>query len=284
MSAKRATLARDYAAPEIRTSWAMGNAQQVADGGVFVGWGTYPGLRRDRARRSLRFDARFAGTSVTFGRGGNHGSGGRRHVPRSPRRGAPSGSTLVYASWNGATEVARWQVRAARARAICGPCARSRAGGSRRRSHSVQSRASSPSQRSTGTVRARNVAAGSSLTRLRLWPPLGRALPQVGILEVAGGTSHSIRPRRRFYLGLCCPAIGDAAAHQRAKGPTMQTSSTTVDAYHLRVMVERMQQEDRTEQEIVMAVEEADDRSARRPPARRPVGGLPAYLRARRPR
>ncbi len=39
----------------------------------------------------------------------------------------------------------------------------------------------------------------------------------------------------------------------------MEQSSTTVDAYHLRVMVERMQREGRTEREIVRAVEEADD-------------------------
>ena len=44
----------------------------------------------------------------------------------------------------------------------------------------------------------------------------------------------------------------------------MRTSSTTVDAYHLRVMVERMQQEGRSEREIVRAVEESDDRPSRR--------------------
>ncbi len=51
MSAKTASLARDYAAPDPRTAWAMGNAQQVADGGLFVGWGTFPGLQRDRSGR-----------------------------------------------------------------------------------------------------------------------------------------------------------------------------------------------------------------------------------------
>lgn len=55
----------------------------------------------------------------------------------------------------------------------------------------------------------------------------------------------------------------------------MRTSSTTVDAYHLRVMVERMQQEGRSEQEIVSAVEESDDRRptapARREPRRWPI-------------
>ena len=54
----------------------------------------------------------------------------------------------------------------------------------------------------------------------------------------------------------------------------MRTSSTTVDAYHLRVMVERMQREGRSEHEIVAAVEESDaDRPS--PPARLADSGPP---------
>ena len=63
----------------------------------------------------------------------------------------------------------------------------------------------------------------------------------------------------------------------------MRTSSTTVDAYHLRVMVERMQQEGRSEQEIVAAVEESDDRRPSAPPTRRRPRRWPTRLiRARR--
>ena len=40
----------------------------------------------------------------------------------------------------------------------------------------------------------------------------------------------------------------------------MRTLSAPADAYHLRALVERMVQEGRTEDEIVAAVEEADDR------------------------
>ena len=51
----------------------------------------------------------------------------------------------------------------------------------------------------------------------------------------------------------------------------MRTLSAPADAYHLRALVERMVQEGRTEEEIVAAVEEADDRSTRpaHPSARR---------------
>ena len=47
----------------------------------------------------------------------------------------------------------------------------------------------------------------------------------------------------------------------------MRTLSAPADAYHLRALVERMVQEGRTEDEIVAAVEEADDR----PPSQRGI-------------
>jgi len=56
----------------------------------------------------------------------------------------------------------------------------------------------------------------------------------------------------------------------------MRTLSAPADAYHLRALVERMVQEGRTEDEIVAAVEEADDRSTR--PPHRPARPWPARL------
>lgn len=111
-SAKSATLARDYQAPDVRTSWAMGNAQQVADGGVFVGWGTFPGFSEIGPDGALRFDARFVGTSVTYRARRQPWVGRPTTRPAIATAKNAGGSTLVYASWNGATEVARWQVRA----------------------------------------------------------------------------------------------------------------------------------------------------------------------------
>ncbi len=109
---KTATLARDYQATELRTAWAMGNAQQVADGGLFVGWGTYPGFSEIGPDGSLRFDARFVGTSVTYRARREEWVGRPTTRPAISTRKLADGSTRVYASWNGATEVARWQVRA----------------------------------------------------------------------------------------------------------------------------------------------------------------------------
>ena len=61
----------------------------------------------------------------------------------------------------------------------------------------------------------------------------------------------------------------------------MRASSATVDGYHLRVMIESMQREGRTEREIVKAVDEATGGPAS--PARRQPRRWPARLtRARR--
>ncbi len=61
----------------------------------------------------------------------------------------------------------------------------------------------------------------------------------------------------------------------------MRASSATVDGYHLRVMIERMQREGRSEREIVKAVDEATGKPAMR--ARRETRRWPARLtRARR--
>jgi hypothetical protein len=110
-AARSASLARGYQASEVRTSWAMGNAQQVADGGVFVGWGTYPGFSEIGPDGALRFDARFAGTSVTYRARRQPWVGRPVTRPTLARTDGAGGRTVVYTSWNGATEVARWQVR-----------------------------------------------------------------------------------------------------------------------------------------------------------------------------
>ena len=107
---KRATLVREYKPSDARAGWAMGNAQQLPDGGLFVGWGTDGSFSEFGPAGRLRFDARFADGSVTY------------RAFRWPWVARPTGrpalaavhnddgTTTAYVSWNGATEVARWRV------------------------------------------------------------------------------------------------------------------------------------------------------------------------------
>lgn len=116
MKAKRASFVREYVTPSPRTGWAMGNLQQLEDGGVLVGWGTDGSVTEfDRAGR-VRFDARFADGSVSY-------RAFRFDFDAQPK-GRPAtivvrntdGSLTLYVSWNGSTGVARWQL-------VAGPAA-----------------------------------------------------------------------------------------------------------------------------------------------------------------
>ena len=86
----------------------MGNLQQLPGGGAFVGWGTYGAFTEFTADGAVCFDASFGDGSVSY------------RAFRLPWVGRPTGRpavaavanggvTTVYASWNGATEVASWQ-------------------------------------------------------------------------------------------------------------------------------------------------------------------------------
>jgi hypothetical protein len=88
----------------------MGNVQQLEDDGLFIGWGTDGSFSEFSPDGQLRFDARFTDGTVSY------------RAFRMPWIGRPTGrpaltvvpgndgTMTVYASWNGATEVARWRV------------------------------------------------------------------------------------------------------------------------------------------------------------------------------
>ncbi len=110
MKMRRASLVVEYPAPTPRTGWAMGNVQQLEDGGVFIGWGTDGSFTELGPDGSVRLDARFAEGSVSY-------RAYRFELDARPK-GRPAtwvvqngdGTMTVYVSWNGATDVATWQV------------------------------------------------------------------------------------------------------------------------------------------------------------------------------
>ena len=110
MRARHATLVREYLPSDRRDGWAMGNVQQLADGGVLVGWGTDGSWSEFDAKGRLRYDARFADGDVSYR--------AFRWTWAARPTGRPAtavirngdGTMTVFASWNGATEVARWGV------------------------------------------------------------------------------------------------------------------------------------------------------------------------------
>jgi hypothetical protein len=91
--------------PDLVLSHFLGNAQLLANGNVFVGWGGAPYVTEFTRSGAIAFDARLP-------RGGQS-----YRAFRFPWVGRPTDrpslaarGDRVYASWNGATEVASWQL------------------------------------------------------------------------------------------------------------------------------------------------------------------------------
>jgi hypothetical protein len=123
---KRASLVKEYLAPASRTGWAMGNMQELPDGSVFIGWGTDGSFTEIGPDGSVRLDGRFADGSVSY-------RAFRFEVVAQPK-GRPAtevvrnadGSYTLYVSWNGSTQVAKWQLVAGATAASMKPVARVR--------------------------------------------------------------------------------------------------------------------------------------------------------------
>jgi arylsulfotransferase ASST len=108
LGAKSARLVAEYQPETPRTTWAMGNLEQLPDGGAFVGWGTAGAFTEFASDGTVRFDATLADGSVTY------------RAFRAPWVGRPAerpkvaitqdtGGAVAHVSWNGATEVAKWR-------------------------------------------------------------------------------------------------------------------------------------------------------------------------------
>ncbi len=107
-TARTAALVREYPQPQRLLSASQGNVQFLPNGNVFIGWGSVPRFSEFTADGRMVLDAGF--TASQSYRDRRYEWVGR---PAEPPAVAvdPSGSgAVVYASWNGATEVARWDV------------------------------------------------------------------------------------------------------------------------------------------------------------------------------
>ncbi len=85
-----------------------GNVQQLPGGDNFLGWGQQPYFTEFNSRSQTIFDARFVGGNSTY-RAYRFPWTGTPHT--APAVAATTGRhATAYASWNGATNVAKWKV------------------------------------------------------------------------------------------------------------------------------------------------------------------------------
>jgi hypothetical protein len=124
-SARRATLLEEYGhqAPPL-TSSAMGNAQVVPGGGMFVGWGSSPYVTEFGPTGDVRFEATFPGGATVYRAYRNRWVAEPALRPALAVKGA-----TAYASWNGSTETVWWRVQGGSTAASLAPIATVRKAG-----------------------------------------------------------------------------------------------------------------------------------------------------------
>ena len=108
---KRATLVRTYQHPDGLFAETQGNAQFLPNGHVLVGWGQAPHVTEFDRGGKVVFDLGFGGEGADSYRAYRAKWTGRpADDPALAATRAEDGRVTAYASWNGATEVARWQL------------------------------------------------------------------------------------------------------------------------------------------------------------------------------
>jgi hypothetical protein len=110
--AMEATLAREYVHPDEMFAIYQGNAQSLPNGNVFIGWGSAPYVSEFSRDGRLLFDARFPREAESYRAFRSPWEGRPDEDPAIAVEPGDGDEVTVYASYNGATEVAEWEVLA----------------------------------------------------------------------------------------------------------------------------------------------------------------------------
>ena len=105
-------LLRAYPSPDDLLSGSQGNLQELPNGNVFIGWGANPWYTELTPAGKVVLDARFSAGADSYRAYKLPWRGRPAEPPALGLRTDRRGRVTAYASWNGATDVARWQVYA----------------------------------------------------------------------------------------------------------------------------------------------------------------------------
>ncbi len=108
---RTASLASQYGNHEGFESEYMGDTQPLKNGNVFVGWGSQGYFSEFSQSGKLLFEAELPGPDLSYRTTLGQWEGQPLTPPAGAARRSGAGTT-VYASWNGATQVASWRVLA----------------------------------------------------------------------------------------------------------------------------------------------------------------------------
>ena len=126
--AKKATLVAQSAHPRGILAATQGSAEPLPNGDTFVGYGSRRYFSEFDAKGRLVFDGRLARGNDSY-RAFRMPWEGRPAAPPNLVASTSGGQVTAHASWNGATEVARWQLLAGSSRDALEPVTNKRASG-----------------------------------------------------------------------------------------------------------------------------------------------------------
>jgi hypothetical protein len=106
-----ATLARALGQPQRLSAATQGSVRELPGGATFVGWGVQPWFTEFAADGAVVLAGHLPPDSSSYRAARVHWIGQPGDTPAFAVRRDGSGAT-GYASWNGATQLARWQLRA----------------------------------------------------------------------------------------------------------------------------------------------------------------------------
>jgi Arylsulfotransferase (ASST) len=113
-SAMKATLNKSYTHPAGLAAANQGSMQVLSDGRVLVGWGNLPYFSEFAADGTLLMDGQFPVGDQSYRAFTADWTGHPADKPAVAARVNPAGGSVVYASWNGSTELDSWTVLAGR--------------------------------------------------------------------------------------------------------------------------------------------------------------------------
>jgi hypothetical protein len=109
---RTAQLKRQFLHPQALQSSSLGSVQLLPNGNVFVGWGAEPFVSEFSPSGELLFDARLGSGYQSYRAFRIPWSAGGSGQPAIAAAAQGARATNLWVSWNGDTEVARWQVLA----------------------------------------------------------------------------------------------------------------------------------------------------------------------------
>jgi hypothetical protein len=118
--AKTATLVSAFTHPRKLLSSSQGNVERLPNGDVFVGWGSQRWFTEFSPTGEVLFDGRLARGNDNY-RAFRYEWSGQPAAPPKVVATADGGNITARVSWNGATNVARWELLAGTSAAMLAP-------------------------------------------------------------------------------------------------------------------------------------------------------------------